>query len=139
MSSFPCLVRFVPGSGLAGYRLGERLVDWYLEFVAGRCRPDTLRAVAFDLKTFFTVTGKDPVQVTAADVFEFLAHHGQSYSPPRATGPATGLLAARPPRGQASRTPTVPSATYVLPWSSISLVMLSTPATPATASSAAAR
>jgi hypothetical protein len=38
---------------------------------AGRIR---LRAVAFDLKAFFTVTGKDPVQVTAADVFEFMAH-----------------------------------------------------------------
>jgi integrase/recombinase XerD len=73
MSSFPCLVRFVPGSGQVRYRLGERLVDRYLEFVAGRCRPNTLRAVAFDLKTFFTVTGKDPVEVTAADVFDFLA------------------------------------------------------------------
>jgi hypothetical protein len=29
--------------------------------------------VAFDLKGFFEVTGKDPVEVTAADVFEFLA------------------------------------------------------------------
>ncbi len=73
MSSFPCLVRFVSGSGQVRYRLGERLVDRYLEFVAGRCRPNTLRAVAFDLKTFFAVTGKDPVEVTAADVFEFLA------------------------------------------------------------------
>jgi integrase len=44
-----------------------------LEFVAGRCRPNTLRAVAFDLKAFFTVVGKDPVEVTAADVFDFLA------------------------------------------------------------------
>ena len=74
MSSFPCLVRFVSGSGQVRYRLGERLVDRYLEFVAGRCRPNTLRAVAFDLKAFFAVTGKDPVEVTAADVFEFLAH-----------------------------------------------------------------
>jgi integrase/recombinase XerD len=73
MSSFPCLVRFVSGSGQVRYRLGERLVDRYLEFVAGRCRPNTLRAVAFDLKAFFVVTGKDPVEVTAADVFEFLA------------------------------------------------------------------
>jgi integrase/recombinase XerD len=74
MSSFPCLERFVSGSGQVRYRLGDRLVDRYLEFVAGRCRPNTLRAVAFDLKTFFTVTGKGPVEVTAADVFEFLAH-----------------------------------------------------------------
>src|SRR5215831_3866419 len=74
MSSFPYLVRTVSGSGQVRYRLGEGLVDRYLEFVAGRCRPDTLRAVAFDLKAFFTVTGKDPVEVTAADVFDFLAH-----------------------------------------------------------------
>ena len=69
MSSFPCLVRLVSGSGQVRYRL----VDRYLEFVAGRCRPNTLRAVAFDLKVFFTVTGKDPVEVAAADVFELLA------------------------------------------------------------------
>src|ERR1700749_2590683 len=73
MSAFPCVVRFVSGSGQVRYRLGDRLVDRYLEFVAGRCRPNTLRAVAFDLKTFFTVIGKDPVQVTAADVSGFLA------------------------------------------------------------------
>ena len=73
MSSFPCLARFVSGSGQVRYRLGDRLVDRYLEFVAGRCRPNTLRAVAFDLKAFFTVIAKDPVEVTAADVFEFLA------------------------------------------------------------------
>jgi integrase/recombinase XerD len=73
MGSFPCLVRVVSGSGRVRYRLGERLVDRYLEFVAGRCRPNTLRAVAFNLKAFFAVTGKDPVAVTAADVFEFLA------------------------------------------------------------------
>jgi len=73
MSSFPCLVRFVSGSGQVRYRLGERLADRYLEFVAGRCRPNTLRVVAFDLKAFFVVAGKDPVEVTAADVFDFLA------------------------------------------------------------------
>src|SRR5256884_183907 len=73
MSSFPCLVRLVSGSGQVRSRLGERLVDRYLEFVAGRCRPDTLRAVAFDLKAFFAVIGRDRVEVTAGDVFEFLA------------------------------------------------------------------
>ena len=65
MSDIPCLVRFVPGSGQVRYRLGERLVDRYLEFVAGRYRPNALGAVAFDLKAFFAVTGKDPVEVTA--------------------------------------------------------------------------
>jgi integrase/recombinase XerD len=65
--------RAVSSSGQVRYSLGERLVDRYLEFVAGRCRPNTLRAVAFDLKSFFLVVGKDPVGVTAADVFDFLA------------------------------------------------------------------
>ena len=65
MSPFPCLVRSVSPSGEARYALGDPLVDRYLEFVAGRCRPNTLRAVAFDLKMFFTVVDKDPVAVTA--------------------------------------------------------------------------
>jgi integrase/recombinase XerD len=73
MSSFPCLVRSVSPSGELRYALGDRFVDRYLEFVAGRCRPNTLTATAFDLKTFFTVVERDPVEVTSADVFEFLA------------------------------------------------------------------
>ena len=93
MSSFPCLVRFVSGSGQVRYRLGERLVDRYLEFVAGRCRPNTLRAVAFDLKAFFTVTGKDPVEVTAADVFEFLAHQRGDRTVVRLVDRESGLSA----------------------------------------------
>jgi hypothetical protein len=75
MSGFPCLVRSVSGLGEVRYSPGDRLVDWYLVYVAGRARPNTLRAAAFDLKAFFTVlAGKDPVEVAAADVFEFLAH-----------------------------------------------------------------
>ena len=75
------------------YRLGERLVDRYLEFVAGRCRPNTLRAVAFDLKTFFAVTGKDPVEIAAADVFEFLAHQRGDRSVVRLADRESGLSA----------------------------------------------
>ena len=93
MSSFPCLVRFVSGSGQVRYRLGDRLVDRYLEFVAGRCRPNTLRAVAFDLKAFFTVIGKDPVEVTAADVFEFLAHQRGDRTVVRLADRESGLSA----------------------------------------------
>ena len=73
MSSFPCLARTVSGSGQVRYSLGDRLVDRYLEFVVGRCRPNTLRAVAFDLKAFFTVVAKDPAEVTTTDVSDFLA------------------------------------------------------------------
>jgi hypothetical protein len=73
MSSFPCVVRTVSGAGEIRYSLGHRLVDRYLEFVAGRSRPNTLRAVAFDLKAFFAVVGMAPAEITAADVFDFLA------------------------------------------------------------------
>ncbi len=74
MSRLSCLVRSVSPSGECRYSLQHPLLDRYLEFVAGRSRPATLRAVAFDLKAFFAVVNKEPVEVVAADVFEFLAH-----------------------------------------------------------------
>ena len=67
MTDFPCLVRSAARSGEARYRLGDPLVDRYLEFVSGRARPNTLRAVAFDLKAFFSVIAKDPVSGDALD------------------------------------------------------------------------
>lgn len=73
MNNFPCMTRSLSATGEVRFALGEPLVDSYLEFAAGRTRPNTLRAVAFDLKTFFTVVRKDPVAVAPADVFEFLA------------------------------------------------------------------
>jgi site-specific recombinase XerD len=93
MDSFPCLVRSVSASGQVRYALGERLVDRYLEFVGGRARPNTLRAVAFDLKAFFTVVPGDPVDVTAADVFEFLAHQRGDRSVVRLADRESGLSA----------------------------------------------
>ena len=71
MSPFPNLVRGASPNGEDRYFLGDSLVDRYLEFVAGRVRANTLRAVAFDLKTFFTVVDKDPTDVVAADIFDF--------------------------------------------------------------------
>ena len=44
-------------------RLGVGLLDEYLEFLAGRCRPNTVLAVAYDLKVFFTAVGKPPRRV----------------------------------------------------------------------------
>jgi hypothetical protein len=41
MSPFPLLVRSVSPSGEVRYALGDPFVDRYLEFVAGRCRPNT--------------------------------------------------------------------------------------------------
>jgi integrase/recombinase XerD len=49
--------------------------------------------VAFDLKAFFAVVGKDPVEVTAVDVFEFLAHQRGDRSVVRLADRESGLSA----------------------------------------------
>ena len=73
MNKVPCLIRSSNAVGEVRYALGDPLLDSYLEFVAGRSRPNTLRAVAHDLKTFFAVVAKDPVEVSTADIFDFIA------------------------------------------------------------------
>ena len=93
MTTFPTLVRATSPSGEARYSLGDPLVDLYLEFVAGRVRPNTLRAVAFDLKTFFTVVTKDPVDVVPADIFEFLADQRGDRSVIRLSDGESGMSA----------------------------------------------
>jgi integrase/recombinase XerD len=60
------------GDGADVYVVGHRLVDEFLLFAAGRARPNTVRAYAHDLKAFFTVVVKEPVDVRAADVFGFV-------------------------------------------------------------------
>ena len=55
-----CLTGSSGSGGAAGVRLGEPLLDAYLEFLAARCRPNTVLAAAFDLKVFFAVVGKPP-------------------------------------------------------------------------------
>lgn len=54
------------------------MLDAYLDFVAGRCRPNTVLAIAHDLKVFFAVVGKDPAVVTSTDVLGFVTmqRHG---------------------------------------------------------------
>src|SRR6202043_106483 len=69
------VVRLTRSRNAAGdlvVRLGVRLLDEYLAFLAGRCRPNTVLAVAYDLKVFFTVVGKAPRQVRAVDVLAFM-------------------------------------------------------------------
>src|SRR5450755_3665131 len=73
MAFVPCLVRSMDGSELVSIALGRPLVDGYLEFVGVRGAQNTWLAVAYDLKVFFEVVGKEPAEVTAADVFAFLA------------------------------------------------------------------
>jgi integrase/recombinase XerD len=73
MTFVPCLVRSIEGSELVSITLGHPLVDDYLEFVGARGAVNTWLAVAYDLKVFFEVVAKQPAEVTAADVFAFLA------------------------------------------------------------------
>ena len=68
----PLFESTVAPDGRRRYRLGHELVDEFLEFAAGRCRPNTVRAYAHDLKAFFDVVGKDPGEVTSRDVLAFV-------------------------------------------------------------------
>jgi integrase/recombinase XerD len=75
-----CLIRSVDAGGRPVVRLGVLVLDAYLDFVAGRCRPNTVLATAYDLKVFFAVVGKAPVEVTSSDVLGFITtqrHGGQ--------------------------------------------------------------
>lgn len=70
-SPFPRLVLAEPGSSAAP-RLGHRLVDAYLELVAARLRANSTLAIAYDLKVFFTVIDKDPLEVRRVDIVSFV-------------------------------------------------------------------
>jgi site-specific recombinase XerD len=52
-------------------RLGDPLLDRYLEFVEGRARPNTVIATASDLR-FFAVVRKPVLEVTSGDVLAFI-------------------------------------------------------------------
>jgi site-specific recombinase XerC len=64
------------------------LADAYLEFLGGRCRPNTVRAAAYDLEVFFAVAGKAPDQVRPAEVLAFITA--------QRTGQAAGRGAVQP-------------------------------------------
>ena len=69
----PCLIHHHRGTELAAITLGHPLLDEYLEFVGAAGADNTWLAMAYDLKVFFEVVGKEPAEVDAADVFAFLA------------------------------------------------------------------
>jgi len=68
----PCLIRSRGPSGELVVRTGMPLVDEYLEFLAGRCRPNTVLAAGYDLRVFFGVVGKTAEEVRPADVLGFI-------------------------------------------------------------------
>jgi len=104
MNQFPCLIRTSTPGREARYALGDPLIDSYLAFVAGRSRPNTLRAVAHDLKTFFSIVDKDPVEVAAADIFEFVAGQRGDRTVVRISDGESGL-SARTIAGGSRRSP----------------------------------
>ena len=67
-----CLIRSRGPAGQVVVRVGEPLIDEYLEFLQGRCRPNTVLAAAYDLRVFFAVVDKPAGQVRAADVLGFI-------------------------------------------------------------------
>lgn len=69
---YPCLISSRRPSGERVVRLGMPLVDDYLEFLDGRCRPNTVLAAAYDLKVFFSVVAKSAEEVRPADVLGFV-------------------------------------------------------------------
>jgi integrase/recombinase XerD len=72
MRWMPCVVRSSLPSGELSVVVGHPLADEFLEFCRARCRPNTLVALAWDLKTFFTFVDKTPTRVTSADVLDFI-------------------------------------------------------------------
>jgi integrase/recombinase XerD len=68
----PQVHRLSGAGGGERWVVGHDLVDEFLEFAASRARPNTVRAYAHDLKTFFGVVGKDPLEVRPADVMAFV-------------------------------------------------------------------
>jgi hypothetical protein len=70
--SEPCLIRSRGPSGEPVVRLGISLIDDYLEFLQGPCRPNTVLAAVCDLKVFFGVVAKRPEEVRPADVLGFI-------------------------------------------------------------------
>lgn len=68
----PCLIHQRNAGAAQAPRLGHPLLDDYLQVVAARARPNTVLAVAYDLKVFFTFLGKEPDQVDTLDVLAFI-------------------------------------------------------------------
>src|SRR3954452_4334963 len=93
-----CLTGSEEPDGPGPVRVGDPLLDAYLEFVAARCRPNTVLATAYDLKIFFAVVSKSPTQVRAADVLGFITAQ-------RAGAPAaSAVTAVRDEGGVSART-----------------------------------
>ena len=96
MSWSPVLERSFADAHLVAIRLGDPVVDEYLAFAGARLRLNSWLAVAFDLKVFFSVVGKEPPAITTADVFAFI----KSQRTPRFGAEVVRLEDREPPIGE---------------------------------------
>ena len=71
------------------------MVERYLEFVAARCRPNTVIATRSDLRVFFAVIDRDPREVEPSDVLAFIAEQRRPRSGNVVRIDGEGGLAAR--------------------------------------------
>lgn len=89
----PCLLPALadPPEPLSGGQVVER----YIEFVAARCRPNTVIATRSDLRAFFAVVDVDPREVEPSDVLAFIAEQRRPRSGNVVRIDGEGGLAAR--------------------------------------------
>lgn len=72
MDLLPCVLPPAPATDVGPGSLGDPLLDGYVDFVAARSRPNTVLAVWFDLRVFFTVVNRPVVDVRPGDVLGFI-------------------------------------------------------------------
>jgi site-specific recombinase XerD len=84
MSFAPRLLNGRPDPAHPGaLRLGDPLLDAYLDLVGARARPNTLIATAYDLQVFFSIIDKPPIEVTSSDVLAFITAQRAARRGPR--------------------------------------------------------
>src|SRR5919201_4872749 len=84
MSFTPRLLNGRPDPAHPGVvRLGDPLLDAYLDLVGARARPNTLIATAYDLQVFFSIIDKPPIEVTSSDVLAFITAQRAARRGPR--------------------------------------------------------
>jgi site-specific recombinase XerD len=98
-----CVHRSRSAAGDLVVRFGVAVLDAYLQFLAVRSRPNTVAAVAYDLKVFFSVVGKPPRRVVAADVLGFVTAQ-YAGGPAGPAGPVRRLQPATTGDGVSART-----------------------------------
>jgi len=68
----PCLVHARGADDGEVIGVGHRLLDAYVELVTARARWNTMLATTFDMKVFFSVVEKDPVDIEPTDVLALI-------------------------------------------------------------------